>query len=175
MRSTTENLLLWEQRIKSGLSVSQWCQNNEISKNQYHYWNHKISKNQKSDNEIAFDEIISIISDKTETKVINIKEHKRSVRKKGDREKLIKELPHEVVECVLNEEEAVCKICGSELKIIRKKKVRSEIEYIPAKLIIKDYVQHVYKCVEYGKNDTNPYDSIFYVPVPASVLTYSFA
>ena len=119
-----------------------------------------------------FGELIDKISDETKTKVINIKEHKRPVRKKGDREKLIKELPHEVVECVLNEEEAVCKICGSELKIIGKKKVRSEIEYIPAKLTIKDYVQHVYKCVECGKNDTNPYDSCACTGTRAYALFY---
>jgi hypothetical protein len=66
LRSTTENLLLWEQRIneriKSGMSVSEWCRNNEISKHKYHYWNHKIIKNQKSDNEMDFAEITSIIS-----------------------------------------------------------------------------------------------------------------
>lgn len=118
-------------------------------------------------------EIIDEIPD--ETKVINIKEHKRPVRKKGDREKLIKALPHEVVECVLEDEEAVCEICGSELKIIGKKKVRSEMEYVPAKLIIKDYIQYVYKCVECGKNDINPYDSIYCAPVPAPVLTHSVA
>ena len=113
--------------------------------------------------------------DETENKVISINEHKRPIRKKGDREKLIKALPHEIVECVLNEEEALCKICGSELEIIGKKNVRSEMEYIPAKLIMKDYVQYVYKCVECGKNDTNPFDSITCAPVPAPVLTHSFA
>jgi transposase len=122
-----------------------------------------------------FGELIDEITDETENNVINIKEHKRPVRKKGDREKLIKALPHEVVECVLNAEETICKICGSELEIIGKKKVRSEMEYIPAKLIMKDYVQYVYKCVECGKNDTNPYDSIICAPVPVSVLTHSFA
>jgi transposase len=119
------------------------------------------------------DEIIDPIID--EAKVINIKEHKRPVRKKGDREKLIKSLQHEIVECVINEEEAVCKICGSDLKVIGKKKVRSEMEYIPAKLIIKDYVQYVYKCTECGKNDVNPYDSIYCAPVPSPVLTHSVA
>ena len=122
-----------------------------------------------------FGELIDENSDETENKVVNIKEHKRPVRKKGDREKLIKSLPHEIVECVLDEDEAVCKICNSELKIIGKKKVRSEIEYIPAKLLMKDYVQYVYKCIECGKNDVNPYDSISSAPVPSPVLTHSFA
>ena len=120
-----------------------------------------------------FGEIIDEIPN--ETKIINIKEHKRPVRKKGDRENLIKRLPHEIVECILEAEEAVCKICGSELKIIGKKKVRSEMEYIPAKLIIKEYVQYVYKCIECGKNDINPYDSIYCAPVPSPLLTHSVA
>jgi len=120
-----------------------------------------------------FGEIIDEIPN--ETKVINIKEHKRPVRKKGDRENLIKRLPREIVECILEAEEAVCKICGSELKIIGKKKVRSEMEYIPAKLIIKEYIQYVYKCVECGKNDINPYDSIYCAPIPSPLLTHSVA
>jgi transposase len=122
-----------------------------------------------------FGELIDGILDETENKVINIKEHKRPIRTKGDREKLIKALPHEVIECILNAEESMCGICGSELDIIGKKKVRSEMEYIPARLIMKDYVQYVYKCVDCGKNDTNPYDSIICAPVPAPVLTHSFA
>jgi transposase len=110
-----------------------------------------------------------------ETKVINIKEHKRPVRKKGDRENLIKALPHEVIECIIEAEDATRKICGNGLKIIGKKKVRSEMEYIPAKLIIKEYIQYVYKCIECGKNDTNPYDSIYCAPVPAPLLRHSVA
>jgi hypothetical protein len=67
LRSTTEDLILWEQRIKekikSGMSVSEWCRKNQISKNKYHYWNHKLSKNQKSNSEAIFAEVTSIISD----------------------------------------------------------------------------------------------------------------
>ncbi|MCB8817248.1 IS66 family transposase, partial [Desulfosporosinus sp. SRJS8] len=66
-------------------------------------------------------------------------------------------------------------MCGSELKVIGKKKVRSEMEYIPAKLVMKDYVQYVYKCVECGKSLDNPYDAIYSAPVPAPVLKHSFA
>jgi len=124
---------------------------------------------------VLFGDLIDEISDETENKVINIKERKIPTRKKGDRENLIKLLPHEVVECVLDEKDALCEICGSELVQIGKKKVRSEMEYIPPKLIIKDYVQNVYKCINCGQNDTNPYDSIYSATVPAPVLTHSFA
>ena len=71
LRSTIEYLLLWEQRIneraKSGMSVSEWCKNNEISKSQFHYWNNKISKKQKPDNEIAFAEITPILLNEEES------------------------------------------------------------------------------------------------------------
>ena len=53
LRSTPEDLILWNQRIternKSGMSVSEWCKVNEISKQKYHYWNNKINKNKKLD------------------------------------------------------------------------------------------------------------------------------
>lgn len=107
--------------------------------------------------------------------VIHIKEHQRPLRKKGDREKLTEGLAREMVECVLNPGEVACTICGSDLKVIGKKKVRSEMEYIPARLVMKDYVQYVYKCVECGKSDENPYDAIYSAPVPAPVLMHSIA
>ena len=66
MRSTTKDLLLWEQRInertKSGMSVSEWCKSYEISKSKYHYWNNKLREKQKSDNEMSFAEITPILS-----------------------------------------------------------------------------------------------------------------
>lgn len=110
-----------------------------------------------------------------DTKVVNIKEHKRPVRKKGDREKLTARIPRETVECVLNPDEAQCGICESELKVIGKKKVRFEMDFIPAKLVMKEYVQYTYKCVDCGKTDENPYDMIYKAPVPAPVLTHSIA
>jgi hypothetical protein len=61
------------------------------------------------------------------------------------------------------------------MKVIGKKKVRSEMEYIPAKLVMKDYVQYVYKCTECGKNDEHPDDVIRSAPVPKPVLTHSIA
>lgn len=110
-----------------------------------------------------------------DTRVINIKEHKRPIRKKGDGKKLTAGLTRETIECVLNPEEAVCHICKSEMKVIGKKKVRSEMEYIPAKLVMKDYVQLVYKCINSGKTDEHPEDVIYSAPVPAPVLTHSIA
>lgn len=73
LKSTAEDLILWEQRIKertkSGMSVSEWCKINQISKNKYHYWNHKISKKQQADNEMEFAEVSSIISNTHELEI----------------------------------------------------------------------------------------------------------
>ena len=49
------------------------------------------------------------------------------------------------------------------------------MEYIPAKLVMKDYVQYVYKCPDCGKTDEHPDDVICSAPVPAPVLTHSIA
>jgi len=108
-------------------------------------------------------------------RVINIKEHKRPIRKKGDREKLTAELPRETVECILNPDEAICGICKSEMKVIGKKKVRSEMEYVPAKLVMKDFYKLVYKCMNSGRTDDHPDDVIRSAPVPAPVLSHSIA
>jgi hypothetical protein len=72
LKSTAVDLFLWELRIKertkSGMSVSEWCKINEISKHKYHYWNYKISKSQKLNIKMDFAEVASIISNAHESK-----------------------------------------------------------------------------------------------------------
>ena len=66
MKSTSENLLLWEQRIneknKSCMTIVEWCKKNGISKNKYHYWNQIINKKEKNVKEMTFAEITPILS-----------------------------------------------------------------------------------------------------------------
>jgi hypothetical protein len=66
VKSTTENLLLWEQRIneriKDGMTINEWCKKNEVSKHKYLYWNHRIREKQKTDKEMTFAEITPILS-----------------------------------------------------------------------------------------------------------------
>lgn len=72
MRSTIENLVLWEQRIKervkSGMTILEWCEKNEISKHQYNYWNHLFREKQKSDEGAAFTDIAPLLSSTGVTK-----------------------------------------------------------------------------------------------------------
>lgn len=71
MKSTAENMLLWEQwineRILSRMTIDDWCKKNGISKNKYHYWNHRIHERQKSDKEETFVEVTPIISNADDT------------------------------------------------------------------------------------------------------------
>lgn len=66
MKSTAENLLLWEQRIKekvhTGITVEEWCKKNGVSKHQYNYWNHRVRQKQKPEEEVPFADITSILS-----------------------------------------------------------------------------------------------------------------
>jgi transposase-like protein len=66
MRSTTESLILWEQRIKkrlqSGMTILEWCQKNEISKHQYNYWIHLVREKQKTDEGTAFADIAPLLA-----------------------------------------------------------------------------------------------------------------
>lgn len=61
MRSTTEDLQHWENiinaRIKSGMTVSQWCKENGVSKNKYHYWKSRINKLHGENKKVTFAEV----------------------------------------------------------------------------------------------------------------------
>lgn len=67
VKSTKENLLLWEQRIKeriqSGMKVEDWCEKNNTTKHQYYYWYHRIHKKQNAGDEIVFADITPTFSD----------------------------------------------------------------------------------------------------------------
>jgi hypothetical protein len=66
LKSTNENRLIWEQRIKerdqSGMSISKWCKNNGINKSQYHYWKNQILKNSNINEGNIFAEITPLLA-----------------------------------------------------------------------------------------------------------------
>ena len=110
-----------------------------------------------------------------EPTVQNVSSYKRTPRQPGVREEMIKDIPRETVECVLEGDNASCPECGSTLDVIGKNVVRTEVEYIPASLKVIEYVQHVYKCTDCGKSDEKPDDVIIKAPVPAPVMKRSLA
>jgi transposase len=65
--------------------------------------------------------------------------------------KLPEDLPVEIVEHTLPEEEQVCPACGDKLHVIGKN-VREVLKLIPAKAVIERHVQYVYGCRDCEKN-----------------------
>lgn len=110
-----------------------------------------------------------------EQRKITVPSHQRVARKPGVRAEMLAALPKEIEEYIINPEES-CSICGGELKVIGKKLIRTEVEFIPAKLKVVQVIQQVAKCTECGtgKND-NPKDHFQKAAIPSSVLPHSIA
>lgn len=83
-----------------------------------------------------------------------VPDKKPSVAKKsGISRRKLESLPVEVTVCELDPKET-CDLCGAPLKKVGQKIVRSEVEYIRAKVIIRQYVQTVYKCTVCGSAES---------------------
>ena len=103
------------------------------------------------------------------------KKKKTKTKKAGIKRASLKDVVVEREEYELEDEE-VCPECQSNLKLVGKKIVRQEIEYIPAKFKIREYVKSVYKCVKCGTNESEKESNTFVESnVPKALLTHSFA
>ena len=110
-----------------------------------------------------------------EQKKITVKGHKRVPRQPGVREEMPAGLPKEVEEYIINPEDT-CTKCGAPLKVIGRETVRTEVEYKPAHLLVKQVVRQVAKCTSCGSEGSeNPRDHIQKAAVPANVLPHSLA
>lgn len=105
---------------------------------------------------------------------LKVSAYKRTPRKKGSKEALIKDLPREIIECVLEGEDSLCPYCATEMKSIGKNTVRTEIEFIPPSVKVIEYVQYVYKCPKCGTDDSSD-DVIIKAPAPKPVMKRSLA
>lgn len=110
-----------------------------------------------------------------EQKKVTVSSYKRTPRKEGVREEMLAALPKEVEEYIINEEDT-CSVCGGKLKVIGKEIVRTEVEYQPARLKVKQIIRQVAKCTECGREGSeNPVDHFQKAAVPAKVLSHSIA
>ncbi len=75
-----------------------------------------------------------------EQKKITVPSYTRTARQPGVRAEILAGLPKDIEEFIINTEET-CSVCGSGLKILGKKLIRTEVEFIPAKLKVKQIVQ----------------------------------
>lgn len=123
-------------------------------------------------------EIENNVQEQIEEKVEEITIHRKKKakeKKAGIKKTLLKDTEIERKEYVINENE-VCPECESELKLVAKKVVRQEIEYIAPKLKIVEYIQNVYKCIKCGTKESEKESNTFVKSeVPKPLLTHSFA
>lgn len=110
-----------------------------------------------------------------EQKKIAVKSYEKSPRKPGVREEMLAGLPKDIEEYVINSEET-CPKCGSSLNVIGKEIIRTEVEYIPAKLKVKQIVRQVAKCDSCGKKGSENKVPIFVkASIPKPVLPHSIS
>lgn len=107
--------------------------------------------------------------------IITVKPYTRTARKPGVRKEMLAGFPQEVEKYVLPAEEK-CSVCGGEMKVTGKKVVRTEVEFQPAKLIVKQIIQQVAKCVNCGTEDS-PNEKCHFqkAAVPVPPLAYSIS
>lgn len=92
---------------------------------------------------------------------------------KGQREELLKDLPHEKKLCTLDEADRFCMKCGSPLKAVGEEFIRSEVQIIPAQIKVIDYYRETYECRNCRKNGEQNY--MDKSPMPYPVIQHSFA
>ena len=112
---------------------------------------------------------------KQETEEITVyRKKKNKKRVSGIKKSMLKNV--EVETYVENADDIKCPECGSNMKKIGQEYVRQEIEFIPAKLKIKNYIRNVYKCEKCGTEESEKdTPTIVKTHVPNAILTHSFA
>lgn len=100
-----------------------------------------------------------------------VKNHYRK-RHPGKRAELLKNLPRLKRLCSLPEDDRFCEICGDDLISVGEEFVRTELEFIPAKVRVIDYYRESFECRTCRKNG---YPYMENAPVPSSVIQHSMA
>lgn len=125
------------------------------------------------DGQISFFDEVETSADKnaSEPDLKDVQSYRRK-KFKGQRAELLKDLPRTKRLCKLDDLDEYCEICGDDLNPIGEKFVRTEIEFIPAKVHVIDYYRVSYECRACRKNN-KPY--IENSPLPDPVIQHSMA
>ena len=107
-----------------------------------------------------------------EPALCEVEKHYRQKAKRGA-DRLPPELPVEVVEHVLPDEEQICSECGGALHILGKEIVREELKLIPARAVKVQHVRFAYGCRRCEKDGESV--PVVKAPVPVPVIKGSFA
>ena len=90
----------------------------------------------------------------------------------GQKEELLKDIPHEKKLCTLAEEDRFCQTCGTVLVSVGEEFVRTEIEFIPAKIRVIDYYRETFECRNCRKKGKEYMEKS---PMPYPVIQHSYA
>lgn len=96
----------------------------------------------------------------------------RRKKHKGQKEELLKDLPHEKKLCTLAEEDRFCETCGTPLASVGEEFVRTELEFIPAKVRVLDYYRETFECRRCRKEGK---EYMGKSPMPYPVIQHSSA
>ena len=104
----------------------------------------------------------------------DLKEIQGYRRKKfqGQRMELLKDIPHDKRLCTLDKQDCFCEACSTALVSVGEEFVRTEIEFIPAKVRAIDYYRETFECRTCRKNG-KPY--MEKSPMPYPVIQHSMA
>lgn len=119
-----------------------------------------------------FDEVETSADEKAAEPDLKEVQNYRRKKFKGQRAELLKDLPRRKRLCTLAEEDQFCETCGHDLVSIGEEFVRTEIQFIPAKIEVIDYYRASYECRSCRKNN-RPY--IENSPMPYPVIQHSMA
>ena len=121
------------------------------------------------------EEIKEQIEEKTEEITVHKKKNIKKVQS-GIKKSELKNIDIETKEYKLEEDQKKCPECGADVEQIGTEIVRQEIEYVPAKLKIVNYVRKIYKCEKCGTNGSEKETAtIIKTKTPRALLSHSFA
>ena len=117
-----------------------------------------------------FNEIESCAApDVHEPDLVEVEKYLRKRKYAGQREKLINDLPRSKVLATIEESEQICERCGGAMVKVGEEFVRTEVQFIPARLKVIDHYRETYECRTCRKNGT-PYMEKSPVPCPRSCI-----
>ena len=121
------------------------------------------------------EEIKEQIEEKTEEITVHKKKNIKKVQS-GIKKSELKNIDIKTKEYKLEEDQKKCPECGADVEQIGTEIVRQEIEYVPAKLKIVNYVRKIYKCEKCGTNGSEKETAtIIKTKTPRALLSHSFA
>lgn len=131
------------------------------------------SEQTKLPNQLSiFNEVEFEITSSFEEPISEITSQDIKSRNKAVREDILKNIQKKTTQYLIPDEDLVCDFCNSGLKFLGYTKVRTNVEYIPAKLIAHEIQQASYEC-PCCKKTSHPF--IKKATVPSSFMPHSLA